>query len=305
MRQGTLIVLVLLSFLNCPIAQSFQSTQSHDSINIFLANRNGAVLLTDSRLSKRSPSGEWERVSDDEKKLYKLDDRTVVSIADFYSNQGCSFADHRSRCRKRQSTSVESLTNGFTHGKDWSMSVHEKSIALYKLLRSFLGPITEKKLKNCMWPVARPELQFIVVGYGSDGGLVAIKRVVSAVSGNRGDRSHRRVKPHVDLEEIKTVGDEFVFVTAGLTQFADERLRNPEHFPSEPGLAVYRAAKISNARSGMSLDEMRSLAQYLKQRSEEELNRRLGYSLTGGGLQSAILVGGHVYLEPTKAFKNK
>jgi hypothetical protein len=52
---------------------------THGTINIVLANQNGAIVETDSRLSyKGVPKGEGQ-------KLFQLDDHTVCAIAGFYT----------------------------------------------------------------------------------------------------------------------------------------------------------------------------------------------------------------------------
>jgi Proteasome subunit len=59
-------------------------TSTHGTINLLLANKNGTVLITDSRIS----NGNYQRISDHAQKLFQLDDKTVCSIANFYSDPG-------------------------------------------------------------------------------------------------------------------------------------------------------------------------------------------------------------------------
>jgi Proteasome subunit len=54
----------------------------HGTVNVFLANRNGLVVATDSRLSYK---GERRGLG---KKLFKIDDHSVCAIAGFYSDPG-------------------------------------------------------------------------------------------------------------------------------------------------------------------------------------------------------------------------
>jgi hypothetical protein len=55
----------------------------HGTVNVFLANKNGLVVVTDSRLS--NGQGQWR---DDGQKLFRIDDRTICAIAGWYSDLG-------------------------------------------------------------------------------------------------------------------------------------------------------------------------------------------------------------------------
>ena len=55
---------------------------SHGTINIFLANRNGLVAVTDSRLSSNGKAVARGQ------KLFKVDDHTICAVAGFYMDSG-------------------------------------------------------------------------------------------------------------------------------------------------------------------------------------------------------------------------
>jgi len=74
---------VLFSCVYFGCAQNKRPEQTHGTINILLANKNGLVLLTDSRLSNAT-----QQPVDDGQKLFVLDDHTICSIAGFYSDSG-------------------------------------------------------------------------------------------------------------------------------------------------------------------------------------------------------------------------
>lgn len=55
---------------------------THGTVNVFLANKNGLVAVTDSRLSNGG------RPVDNGQKLFRIDDHTICSIAGWYSDPG-------------------------------------------------------------------------------------------------------------------------------------------------------------------------------------------------------------------------
>src|ERR1700730_9960007 len=57
---------------------------AHGTINIALGNKNGLVVLTDSMVPRKYPPGP-RQLPNPGQKLFKLDDRTVRSVAGFAS----------------------------------------------------------------------------------------------------------------------------------------------------------------------------------------------------------------------------
>ncbi len=82
------LLIATLWFVSAALnAQEPKSNSSHGTVNIFLANRNGLVAVTDSRLSnKYGAQGSGQ-------KLFQVDDRTICAIAGFYMDQGPTLGD--------------------------------------------------------------------------------------------------------------------------------------------------------------------------------------------------------------------
>jgi len=59
-----------------------QARPTHGTVNVLLANRNGLVVVTDSRLSN------GQRAVGNGQKLFQIDNRTVCTIAGWYSSPG-------------------------------------------------------------------------------------------------------------------------------------------------------------------------------------------------------------------------
>ena len=68
---------------NLPPPKAAHNGSTHGTVNVFLANRNGLVAVTDSRLSnEHGPLGSPGQ------KLFQVDDHTVCAIAGWYSDPG-------------------------------------------------------------------------------------------------------------------------------------------------------------------------------------------------------------------------
>ena len=55
---------------------------THGTVNVFLVNKNGLVVVTDSRLSNAAG------IVGNGQKLFRIDDRTICTIAGWYSDPG-------------------------------------------------------------------------------------------------------------------------------------------------------------------------------------------------------------------------
>lgn len=84
MRQFAVSLAALLTLPYLALAQQPLRDADlivHGTINVALANKNGLVVLTDSVLT----DGSGHQLPESGEKLFKLDDRTVCSIAGFVS----------------------------------------------------------------------------------------------------------------------------------------------------------------------------------------------------------------------------
>jgi hypothetical protein len=83
--RSLLLVPLLCLSIHFPHAggQVIGPSETHGTVNVLLANKNGFALVTDSNLTDSSGHFAGEGP-----KLFVLDEHTVCSIADFYSDSG-------------------------------------------------------------------------------------------------------------------------------------------------------------------------------------------------------------------------
>jgi hypothetical protein len=283
-----------------PLAFPDASSPTHGTINLLLANRNGAVLVTDSRISEG-----FKPTNDHARKLFRLDDKTVCSIANFFYDPGPPLNRTRPNNFTALFRSVDGLVTSFSEGLPIKLTVEEKADALAQYIGFELVMLETEKRASSNYPGPTASQQLIVVGYEADGSLTAVKRVVSV---EPDDPKHPLIGPvhsHLDQPDTKYIRDSFVSMTAGADLFAQEHLQKPENFADDNQMDVYRRAHQMHTESQLTLQELEALAAHLKEVSETGV-AAMGAPVIGGDIQKAILVDGKVNLpdpkEPFLAF---
>jgi hypothetical protein len=243
------------------------SAAKHGTINILLANRNGMVLVTDSRTTGSRPDGGAPFHTDNSPKLFQLDDKTVCSFAGFYSDPG-------------PHGELPLQTPGIIASLGYKLSSGSKELSFdYKvqlLAASASILLSEHAAANEYashgYPISK--LLLLVAGYDLDGSEKTAKLEIS----DHGDLMSERVLP---------VGDGFLFLTAGIDDGVQARLLDPDLFATEVQLKDYHLAYDSQQTAHLSLDQMRELARYLE-------GEAASFSVVGGPIQEASLSNGNV-----------
>jgi hypothetical protein len=273
-------------------------TSTHGTINLLLANRNGTLLITDSRIS----NGDYQPKSDHAQKLFQLDDKTVCSIASFYSDTGpVLFQPATPDGRFVLFQSIDGMIQSFKRGLRPNLSVLQKADALAQYIGYSLALLENAKRASSSHSGPTYPQELVVVGYDADGSQMAVKRVISV----RGDDTNnpRNGPVHYNIEQTEThrIDNQFFYIVAGVKDFAKPRLDHPdaESYSTESELTLYRVAHLRNEQSSLTLEQMKALAYYLESKSEKGVAAWLK-PVIGGGIQEAILLDGKVTLFPPK-----
>jgi hypothetical protein len=291
--------------------------ESHGTVNILFANRNGLVLVTDSMLTdtvtgKQDPNG---------KKLFKVDEKTVCSMAGFYSWPGAldmqdfaanfpnimsSYIRHEQAANKPRELS---FATKFAFLED------AFAFQLASNLNAYLAFNPQFRITG------NPNLQPITLtlaGYDVDGSLkvgavtLTPTREIDGVSlepspmhpsrGGPACESVGQTENTVTIDNriltSRTIGKDLSCEIAGLPMVAEERLTHPDQYKNLPALSAYSVA-LKHKRT-LSISQMKALALELEQETKED-EQRSGLNRVGGDPNKAVLTDGHVSEPPTAA----
>jgi len=279
-----------LFFASLAIGRSCDSSPTsppsfHGTVNILLANKNGLVAITDSRLSSdgRPPaSGQ---------KLFQLDDKTICTIAGAYlvngpSNPQGGVLGFALVCR-----SIDQIT----HDPYWSQlsSVSDKSKALTNgLALAFQSFVIMAQTQARMYGVlAHNDLQVSVAGFDATGlHVIQNKLALDGATGLYG--SSQLARPPV------TIGGSFEPFLAGIKNFTEPILENPDQpllglsEADSQAIEIYAKARRADGGASLTLDQMKGLGVAMEKYSEVRDPR-----LIGGEVESATLSAGTVTLD--------
>jgi hypothetical protein len=223
------------------------------TVNIVLANANGVVVLTDSNQTWRAPNGEPFTSSVPGQKLFRIDDRTVCSIAGFGSAPLSRFPEFTNSAAGVLDTYVEELRR-----KGGMHSFREKLTSLEFLFDMQLTGIGNLQHLSSA-ELGSYGFELILAGYDTDGTVKIGKIVLSASILPNGIFS-----PVLrDLSET-TVARELAHETAGMGGEAVEYiLSHPREITDEPEITKYARSEVSDRGSSLTLAGMESLAKSL------------------------------------------
>ena len=292
--------------LNRP--RSVSNDPQHGTVNVFLAQRDSLVVVTDSMLTNvrgHTPTGI---------KLYQIDDRTICAMAGFYREAGPNSLDAfeafiPSIIQDFKSLSSQSFQDKAQHLQD----TFEDQLTIH--FDALLTTISDLKLTD-----SNLILELTLAGYDLDGSLqiaditIRPKRTATGVSFESLDRPRGRVAPcefaagfkalpptdwpthtgHTGLV-IHTVGDSFFCDIAGLSDVADELLAHPSDHSDLNSLNSYAQAKERGTI--LSLNDLRSLALFLVDQTVAAERKNQTFRV-GGPRQIAVLSGGKIIEAP-------
>jgi hypothetical protein len=245
---------------------------AHGTVNIVLANPNGFVVLTDSMANAGGvPSKEPAQ------KLFRIDDRTVCAVAGFLFAAAPTAELSTNTAAIIRLFSKELATEAprtIEQKLDQLAFIFSVRIPVLADFREAIGD-TDKVHDYAM--------VLTMAGYDTDG-LPKIGQatlLVAAVDG-RFESSTQEVKMIV-------LSDHFEYQAAGMPEIADQFLENPDLDPQDPVLSEYAASLRQDKGRSLTLDQLRSLAVDLRDRTAHAYPQNVG-----GQNQIAVLADGRI-----------
>jgi len=227
----------------------------HGTINIALGNKNGLVVLTDSMVTASDTTG-THQLSNPGEKLFKLDDRTVCSVAGFASAPAGS-----TRVTVPDlNTSTSAIIHEYVRqsGPQSRQSIAEKLRALAFLFNMHLGMIA-----NVRDAVGNPtsidayRFQLIVAGYDIDDKL-KIGRIALRTKNSMGS-----LISEIEDALLLNVEEKLVWQLNGMPDVAAQILLHPESKPADAAIKLYATSLTENGGRSLTLEQMVELAKRL------------------------------------------
>lgn len=243
------------------------------TVNIYVANGNGLVAVTDSRLSyNKIPVGNGP-------KLFKVDDRTICSIAGLYSStgqtmDGITYPAYttipdviRTIISRRSTMSSLSLTS--------KINMISESVAFT------LEVMVEMAKAGGDHSDAMPS-EIMMATF--DGNSIQIAKTIIIPTIESG-----KVKYRVLTFPVQNVKDVFVYSLAGMSDVGEHIFNDKTINPNDPILGYYyHEIEKDNGRS-LSLADMQQIAKMV-----ERLTANNSHGLVGGPIEMATIDHGEV-----------
>ncbi|MFI5087844.1 MAG: hypothetical protein ACHP7I_05570 [Terriglobales bacterium] len=277
---------VLLSAGNGPASNRRPNGELQGTINVVLSNTNGAVVLTDSRLSSKQPDGSITPMpSIVAQKLFQLDEYSVCALADLVTKTVPE--------ANGLGISSPAIINGLArelNEKKVHLSVAQKLGALELAFTRRIEVIST--IEHV--PV---RVELIVAGYDADG-ILRIGGYVLRTERAPGSTNFHAVRE--DDRPVTAVAPGLRAIFGGIRITGEGVMQALDDFPNDPILAKVAARKRMGTDSTLPLNDLIALATDLKGRTET-----LSRGKVGGPEQVAVLENGRARLVhgPTFSFQ--
>jgi hypothetical protein len=277
------IVLPLCMVTGTVVYAQDERDTSQGTVNIALANANGIVLLTDSVQSYQKADG-WHHLQPVQK-LFRLDDKTVCSIAGFAAETGWIPPELNTE-----------VTGIIANVKD-QLSQHPvpeldaKLHAIGFLVGFYIDLVANRHevISRPGTPSADYEFEVIVAGYDADGKAKLEKLVLTPVIVQAADG--RNYWSHKTSLEVATLGRKLAHLLGGIKVVSLQVLKSPEQFSDSAAIRKYARSETKNGGESLSLNEMAALA---SQMAAQTARRPPFVGFVGGPDQIAILTKGRI-----------
>jgi hypothetical protein len=283
LRAAAILVTLALPLATDARPNSKDDFVAHGTINIVLANQNGLVVLTDSMITA------GDRHFSPGQKLFRLDDRTVCTIASFFSapapipdlNTSTS-AIIREYSRKSAAQSPQSMA--------------DKARSLAMLFELHLSGIANMRDAVGHSSIHDYAFELIVAGYDIDG----IPKIVKITLGTHGEKGlfspNSTLLSDIQDFAILNVDKQLVWKLGGEPDVAERLLQNPGTLNGDADLSAYATSLHENGGQSLTLQQMTQLVKRLAFYTAKR------YPSVGGANQIAVLQGGRIVKIEQQAF---
>ncbi|MBV9886647.1 MAG: hypothetical protein JO119_08890 [Acidobacteria bacterium] len=274
------LLLVTVILLSQPLVifarqKSSEDSVVHGTINIAFGNKQGIVVLTDSMLTASGA-----QLSTPGQKLFKLDARTVCSLAGFVSAP----AGSGDMAIPDLNVSTAEIIRRFAQlsAAQPPQTIVEKVNALAYIINLRLSAIAGIRDVLGTGDITNAyTFQLIVAGYDVDGNP-KIGKIALRTKNDEGT-----LLSGLEDGSLLEVKDKLVWKLNGMPDVAEELLKHPETKPRDKALVEYAAAMRENGGSSLTLQQMIGLAKRLAYYTSE------AHPEVGGPSQIAILRKAH------------
>lgn len=266
-------------------SRSHDLRPTHGTINVLLGNKNGLVVVTDSRLSDESGRPLRQRAE----KLFRLNDRTVCSIAGWYSDPGPAVrANGASNANYPIQFAVPDVMETITPALNLGgRDVQGEFDVVSRLFGAILMEVARIDAMAGYHPASPSSLQITVAGYETDG---ALKIVLADLAPEIQDGQVAQYNL-VNQRSIDVPGPAgFIAEFRGIPDTANAIMNGTDaSVVTDPILAYFKSSIESGATKSLSLNDLKQIAGAIEWQTSEEYPNKVG-----GLLQTAVLSNGHV-----------
>jgi hypothetical protein len=223
----------------------------HGTINVILANQNGLVAVTDSRLSRGDvPVGSGH-------KLFKIDDQTICTIAGSYAQPGAAVEGVGYVGSAVFSKSAREFAS--QAAKFANLDLLQKAVLFGNTLAfTFTAAMNLHDVQTGHRQLAEP-IEITMAGYSH--GKLSIVQLTLAPQIIEG---FTRFVPSEPAEKSVN-GTSFLCALGGIKDLASEVLRDPDRYVGiDPAVKRYADARKTHQLQELSVSDMLSLARALE-----------------------------------------
>jgi hypothetical protein len=258
------------------------SGPTHGTVNIFLANKNGLVAVTDSRLSNSNS------FVDSGQKLFKIDNRTICTIAGWFSDPGPVIrADADSGPGLPAYLAVPQIMNKFiSETTPYFANLERTADVLGVEFMSALKAAAEIDKYAGIQP-NHSESQITIAGFDDNQELHILQRNIVPIIDNGSIVDYRGVRlPTLTLNGTSGM----ISVIRGIPTTAQSILNGSHHLLSSDAILGYLKDSLAKDNgASLSLHDMEQIAKQIARVTAQEHSNEVG-----GPLQIAKLAAGKV-----------
>jgi hypothetical protein len=262
---------------------------THGTVNVFLGNEKGLVVVTDSRLS--SSVG----FRDAGQKLFKIDDHTVCTIAGWYSDVGPEVGPVGDTPSFPAEMSIPVFINNFLVSARSVNSLEQKMFILSAVFRSTLRAVAAVDAHAGIQPNFSPS-QLTLAGLSEDGIIEILQRdfVPSALNG--------MIMGYDEVDHppiLLTPDTKLVAVIRGIPDTANSILSGTHRLTSTDPILQYLTESLhKDGGKSLSLQDMEQIAKRMERVTALDHPREVG-----GPQQIAEITSGLVsnFVQPISA----
>jgi len=254
------------------------------TINIAFANASGIVVLTDSMQTYRDQTGEHQ-LKEPGQKLFRLDDRTVCTIAGFGSQSFPTAPTFNTDMAGILATFKDQLSQHPVPQFAAKLEALAYIVGFYLSAAADINDFVPAQDRSGQ----QYTLELILAGYDADGapklGTVVMTEAVEVAAA--GDRFW---SPNV-VTQVTPVKPEFAYIVHGMPDVASKILGTPQEFLDNPAVVRYAQSAKNDRGESLTVSDMEALAKFIAVESAK------AHPEVGGADQIAVLASGGVVLD--------